>query len=159
MEKIIVGIADLKVSKEEGKIVTLGLGSCIGIVLHDRVNKITGMAHIMLPNSNQIRQNSNPAKFADTGIIKLLSEMMAIGAERKNIIAKIAGGANMFSTSSNSNLKIGEKNYESTLKVLKALKIPVINEDCGKNYGRTLEVEVLTGKVTVKTISHGNKTM
>ncbi len=157
MQRHIVGISDLKVSKEKGTIVTLGLGSCIGIVLYDRISKITGMVHIMLPSSKSIKNNSNPAKFADTGIAKLLAEMIILGADRKKLTAKIAGGASMFQASSSSSFNIGQQNYDATKKILKALKIPLISEDCGKNYGRTLEADVLTGEVIVKTIAHGTK--
>ena len=63
-----VGMADLNVCKSPDIITTLGLGSCIGIAVYDPVTKIGGLAHIMLPDSTQIRNNLNKAKFADTGI-------------------------------------------------------------------------------------------
>ncbi len=157
MNKIIVGISDLKVSKAPGMLVTFGLGSCIGIVLHDKKNKITGMVHIMLYDSKKVSNNSNPAKFADTGIKALLNKMIVEGADKRYILAKIAGGANMFSGSQKADLKIGENNYVATKKELSLLKIPIVGEDCGKNYGRTLEADVMTGEVLIKTIAHGTK--
>ncbi len=157
MNRIIVGISDLKVIKGEGVLVTFGLGSCIGIVLDDRKNKITGMVHIMLYDSKKVTNNKNYAKFADTGIKALLQEMLTLGANRKSVTAKIAGGANMFSVYQNTDFKIGEKNYKATVETLKELKIPILAEDCGKNYGRTLEADVETGKVVIKTIANGTK--
>ncbi len=159
MKRYIIGISDLKASNEEGTLVTFGLGSCIGIVLHDKINKVTGLVHIMLPDSKEILNNSNPAKFADTGINKLLEDMIILGANKGVITAKIAGGANMFAASQAKNLNIGERNYIATLKVLKELRIPILAEDCGKNYGRTLEVDVFTGVVNIKTISKGNSVL
>lgn len=82
-ELIKVGMADLKVIKHPGVLTTLGLGSCVGICLYDPVTKVTGMAHIMLPSSQSIRNNSNPAKFADTAFDLMLSEMIKLGAEKK----------------------------------------------------------------------------
>ncbi len=159
MNKYIVGISDLKASAKQGMIVTFGLGSCIGIVLHDRVNKITGMVHIMLYDSKKVANNKNPAKFADTGIKALLENMIVLGADKKYITAKIAGGANMFKGFQKIDLQIGEHNYIATVKQLKALRIPIVAEDCGKDYGRTLEADVETGNVLVKTIAHGTKNL
>lgn len=156
MQKYIVGISDMKSSKEAGVIVTFGLGSCIGIVLHDKTNKVTGMVHIMLPDSKKIKNNVNHAKFADTGIVKLLADMIVLGANRNNVTAKIAGGANMFQGSSKSNINVGEMNYAAVKNILKTLKIPVVAEDCGKDYGRTLEADILTGDCVIKTISKGS---
>ncbi len=155
----IVGISDMKADKNEGVIVTFGLGSCIGIVLYDKVNKVAGLVHVMLPDSTEVVNNSNHAKFADTGIKKLLETMLIMGANKKNITAKIAGGANMFTASQGKNLRIGEINYEAVRRNLRKLMIPIIAEDCGKNYGRTLEVDVASGVVNIKTISHGNSTL
>ena len=91
-----VGMADLKTAKAPDTLTTLGLGSCIGIALWDSTTKIGGLAHIMLPDSTKIRNNSNIAKFADTGIVELVRQMEALGVPRRRMVAKIAGGAKMF---------------------------------------------------------------
>ena len=88
-----VGMADLAVCVSPDSITTLGLGSCVGIALRDPVSKIGGLAHVMLPDSTQIRNNSNIPKFADTGIEELVRLVVKEGANRKNLVAKIAGGA------------------------------------------------------------------
>ena len=158
MNTIIVGMADLNVSKAPDILTTIGLGSCIGIVLYDLVNKIGGLAHVMLPDSKTITNNSNIAKFVDTAIVDMLEKMRKLGANRIHIKAKIIGGAQMFAVvSQNDKMKIGERNIESALKILKELNIPIIAQETGKNYGRTVEFDISTGNVLVKTIAHGNK--
>ena len=92
-QMIKVGMADLNICKSPNAITTLGLGSCIGIAIYDPVTKIGGLAHIMLPDSTKIRNNSNIAKFADTGIVELVNRMVRAGAGRTRMVAKIAGGA------------------------------------------------------------------
>lgn len=118
-----VGMADLNVTYSPGVLTTLGLGSCIGICLYDPSTKISGLAHIMLPYSTQIKNNSNKAKFADTGIIKLMDVMLKMGARRSSIISKIAGGAQMFSFNDSSDImRIGVRNISATKEVLKDRK-------------------------------------
>ena len=95
-EIIKVGMADLNVCISPDGITTLGLGSCVGIALRDPVTGIGGLAHIMLPDSTQIKDNSNIPKFADTGIEELVKRIVAAGGNRSRLVAKIAGGAQMF---------------------------------------------------------------
>lgn len=158
MNVIKIGMADLNIAKAPGLLTTLGLGSCVGIALFDKKNKIAGLVHIMLPSSEEIKNNSNKAKFADTGIELLLEKMINIGADKKNIKAKIAGGSQMFSFNSNNDvLKIGERNVIATKKKLKELNIPIVSEDTGGNYGRTIELNSEDGSLLVKTIGHGTQ--
>lgn len=157
---IIVGMADLNVVKAPICLTTLGLGSCVGICLYENINKVAGMAHVMLPDSTTIQNNSNIAKFADTAIVKLINDMVRLGARKELIKAKIAGGAQMFAfNSTNDNMRIGDRNIEATIKWLTQLKIPIIAMDTGSNYGRTIELYSDTGKLIVKTIGHGMKTI
>ncbi len=157
-QRIKVGMADLNVVMSPGILVSLGLGSCVGIALYDGHAKIAGLAHVMLPSSRAIKNNENKAKFADTAIFKLLEEMTVMGAKRERVKAKIAGGAQMFSTNANNHLlKIGERNIISSLDVLKKLEIPIIAKDIGGNYGRTVELYAETGVLIIKTIGHGTK--
>lgn len=148
-----VGMADLNICKAPDSITTLGLGSCVGIVLYDKRNKIAGLAHIMLPDSTQIRNNSNLAKFADTGIDQLMDKLKFAGADIKNLTAKIAGGAQMFSFSGSSDLtKVGDRNVEATVLKLEALRIPILASDTGKNYGRTIVFSPETGMLQIKAV-------
>ena len=92
-EKVIkVGMADLKTAKAPNTLTTLGLGSCIGLTLYDPVTKIGGLVHYMLPDSTKLKNNTNIAKFGDTGIRELLRQVLALGANQRRLVAKIAGG-------------------------------------------------------------------
>lgn len=158
MNIIKVGMADLNVLKEPGILTTLGLGSCVGVALFDKNNKVAGLAHIMLPSSKEIKNNSNKAKFADTAIDILICKMIELGANRRFITAKLAGGAQMFSfNSDNEVLKIGQRNVKATKEELKKHNIDIISEDTGGNYGRTIELNSEDGSLLVRTIGHGER--
>lgn len=153
-----VGMADMQSSRHPCVITTLGLGSCVGIVLYDPDRKVAGMAHIMLPSSLQARNNNNVAKFADTAIVRLVEDMVKLGANRKQIVAKLAGGAQMFSLSDASEImRIGFRNTIASKEELHKLEIPIIAEDTGGNYGRTIEISSDSGRLMIKTIGHGIK--
>lgn len=155
-EVIKVGMADLKIAKDPDVLTTLGLGSCVGIALYDPMTKIGGLAHIMLPDSTQIKNNENKAKFADTALDVLLQEMQNVGARKTRLIAKIAGGAHMFEFKNmNDMMCIGARNVAAVLQALEQKNIPVIAQDTGENYGRTIELETQNGILRVKTIGHG----
>lgn len=157
-ELIKVGMADLNVCKAPDVLTTLGLGSCIGICLYDARNKIAGMAHIMLPSSEAVKNNSNKAKFADTAVDVLISEMKSIGANVSFLECKIAGGAQMFAFSSGSDtMQVGVRNAEAVRNKMKSLGIKIKADDTGGNFGRTIELRAETGKLLIKTIGHGTK--
>lgn len=155
-----IGMADLNVCTAPDVLTTLGLGSCVGIVLYDSYSKTAGMVHIMLPDSTKIKNNENVAKFADTGIDALITKLAAIGASRNRLIAKIAGGAQMFAFSStNDMLRIGERNTEASKLKLQSLGINIVAEDTGLDYGRTIEFYPETGQLYVKSVGKPLKIM
>jgi len=157
-ELIKVGMADLNVCCPPKGITTLGLGSCVGVVLYDPVSKVAGLAHIMLPDSTKILNNENKAKFADTGIDLLVSNMKKLGANPNRLIAKIAGGAQMFSFMNNNEMmRVGERNVEATKAKLAELGIPIVAEDTGANYGRTIEFYPETGELKIKSVGRPEK--
>ncbi len=157
-EMIKVGMADLNVCVSPNAITTLGLGSCVGIVLYDPTKKIAGMVHIMLPDSTKILNNENKAKFADTGIDLLIRRMIESGADRRLLIAKIAGGAQMFAFGNNSDMmRIGERNVEATKLKLAQLGISIRAEDTGANYGRTIEFYPENGTLLIKSVGKERK--
>jgi chemotaxis protein CheD len=159
-EMIKVGMADLNICASPDAITTLGLGSCVGIVLYDPMVKIAGMVHIMLPDSTKILNNDNKAKFADTGIDLLIKRMVEFGADRRRFIAKIAGGAQMFAFSNNSDMmRIGERNVEATKWKLQSLGIPIKAEDTGAKYGRTIEFYPENGVLLIKSVGKDRKIM
>ena len=152
-EVIKVGMADLNVCKAPDVITTLGLGSCIGLVFYDPVSKVGGMVHYMLPDSTKVRNNSNIAKFADTGIDELLRRVIAAGANKGRLIAKIAGGARMFEVSGLSDVgNIGARNAEAAKAKLKHLGISLVAEDTGLNNGRTVELHCDNGEFYIKSV-------
>lgn len=153
-EKIIkVGMADLNVARNPDILTTLGLGSCVGIALYDSEIKVGGLAHIMLPDSTQIKNNSNKAKFADTAIMLLIKQMEQEGARKNRIVAKIAGGAHMFEFKNvDTMMRIGTRNVSAVIKILNEIHIPIVAQDTGDNYGRTVELHTSSGILRVKTI-------
>lgn len=159
MSKMIkVGMADLNICVSPDSITTLGLGSCVGIVLYDPTTKISGLVHIMLPDSTKIMNNENKAKFADTGIDTLIEMMEKIGADKKALAAKIAGGAQMFAFNNNNEMmRIGDRNVDATKKKLRQLGIHIISADTGANYGRTIEFHPETGDLHIRSVGRERK--
>lgn len=154
VEQIKVGIADYKVACSPSKIVTIGLGSCVGIALYDRTKKIGGLLHIMLPDSRQFSNITNPLKYPDLAIPIMLTNMEKMGARRGSLIAWIGGGACMFNFSDKSlMMDIGARNVKSVKEVLCSLSISIIGEDTGGNKGRTMLLDLERGKTYIKTIN------
>ena len=159
-ECIKVGMADLKVCISPDSVTTLGLGSCVGVAIRDKENKVGGLAHVMLPDSTAIRNNTNIYKFADTGITELVRLMEEKGAKRSRMVAKIAGGAQMFSFQNKSELvRVGDRNVEASKKKLKELGIPIIAEDTGDSYGRTVIFYPETGDFVIRAVGKEERTI
>lgn len=158
VKEIRVGIADLNTVVYPGKLITVGLGSCIGIAIYDRLNNLGGLAHIMLPDSTQFSNVTNPFKFADMAIPILIKKMEESGSNKRNMIAKIAGGASMFSFSDKSMvMDIGARNGVAVKNALAMVSIPIISEDIGGNKGRTIIFDTVNGVMQVKTVGLGIK--
>ena len=160
-EIIKVGMADLKTCKAPDGVITLGLGSCVGIALRDPVTGIGGLAHVMLPDSTAIHNgSSNIPKFADTGITQLVKEMVALGAVQSRLVAKLAGGATMFQFATKSDMmQIGQRNVEASKKKLAELNIPILAEDTGANYGRTVTFFPETGDFIIRAVGKSETTI
>ncbi len=148
-----IGIADLNVCKSPDAVTTLGLGSCVGVALYDKTTHTAGLVHVMLPDSTAIRNNTNVAKFADTGVPELVKMMEKQGVSKRNLVAKIAGGAKMFSFSDSSKVgNVGERNVEAVKAALKKEGIRIIAEDTGLDYGRTVEIYAENGEYHIKAV-------
>lgn len=143
------------------RLVTLGLGSCVGIALYDPVSRWGGLAHIMLPDSRQFQDHGNRAKFADLAIPDMLAEMLRRGARRSRLVARIAGGAQMFTSVDRhlSFLNIGQRNTAMVRQTLEGLGIPIAGADTGGNFGRTMIFDLATGQVHIRTIGRPLKTI
>jgi chemotaxis protein CheD len=158
INQVRVGIADLKVSLSPSVIITIGLGSCIGITFFDKSKGIGGLSHIMLPDSTLFATVNNPLKFADLAVPILLEDMIKLGATKNNLIAKIAGGASMFSFSDKSMIMdVGNRNIIAVKNILNKLAIPIVSEDTGGNKGRTILLDTATGVLQIKTVGVGIK--
>ena len=151
-ERVKVGIAELEVTADGAELTTSGLGSCIGVALHDERAGVAGLAHVMLPSAEEMA-DGNPAKFADTGTELLIEEMEAEGARRRDIQAKIAGGSDMLDFSE-SGAGIGRRNAESVRETLAAHDVDVA-ADVGGDHGRSLRFESRTGALEVKSANEG----
>ena len=152
---IAVGISDYKISKSPDTLVTYALGSCVGIALYDPKARVGGLLHIMLPSSSMRSDGTidDRMKYADTAIPDLVSDLESKGANRKSIIAKIMGGANMFNMHGTTFVEtIGERNVAATKNELNHYGIPLVAEDVGANYGRTVYFTLEDGKVRVQSL-------
>ena len=152
-----VGMADVVSASAPAKLITLGLGSCIGLVIYDEVAKVAAMAHIMLPESRGGAEPGKPGKFADLAVPFLLEELLKKHAQRDRLKAKYAGGAQMFSNigSGADFLAVGARNATETSAFLNKLKIKVIASDTGGNKGRTVEFNTETWMLSVKVLGKG----
>lgn len=158
MEIIKVGMADLNVTTSPNRLRTTGLGSCVGVTLYDPIKHLIGMAHVMLPSSELARGPINVAKFADTAIPELIRKLEELGALRSRLVAKMAGGAQMFAFATQSDLmRIGSRNVEACEGQLKKFQIPIVSQDTGGNVGRTIEIDSLSGILYVRTVNQGEK--
>ena len=157
-ELIKVGMADYKVGRAPATLISYGLGSCIGVSLYDPVAKVGGLLHLMLPDSKQSKASENPAKFADTGMPLLLKDVLALGASKTRLVAKMAGGAQMFAFAKATDImRVGARNAEAVKMHLKTMGIRLLAEDTGANYGRTVQINLENGVYTVKTMVKGEK--
>ncbi len=154
-----VGISDMNIVQTPDVIRTSGLGSCVGVVIYDARNGIGGLAHIMLPDSSLAKQkNIHVAKYADTALPTLIERMLANGAGMESLQAKMAGGAQMFMLPGQSDsLRIGPRNVEACLTLLENYKIPLLAQDTGGNFGRTIEISSLSGVLSIRSVQFGIK--
>lgn len=157
-ETIKVGMADLNTCSSPDNLITYGLGSCVGVALWDSTTKIGGLLHLMLPSSVEIKNShANVAKFADTGIDELISQMQRKGANRNRLKAKLAGGSTMFQVSGKENvMNVGTRNIAAAKTKLNELRIPIVSEDVGGNFGRTVTFYAENGEFHIKAVGKTN---
>ncbi len=147
----VVGVAEMKVSRAPGDvIVTYSLGSCIGVTMYDPRVRVGGLIHCMLPFStiDPAKAKAKPEMFTDTGVAALLSALFEMGAEKKNLIVKVAGASKLLD--SNGVFKIGERNVVVLKKVLEKNAIPIAAEDVGGTVARTMFLYMGTGQTVLK---------
>jgi chemotaxis protein CheD len=153
-----VGIGEFRVAAAPGTLVTRGLGSCVGVILHDAEVRLGGLAHVMLPNSQDFTSFNNPYKFADLAIPAIVAQMRARGA--RELRARLVGGARMFANGvTRAGFDIGDRNVAQARVILNAFAVPVVAEDVGGSIGRTVMLDLSLGRVTVRTAGRGERTL
>lgn len=155
MNETKVGIGDYAVRKGSGIISTYGLGSCVAVTLYDRIAKVGGLLHALLPEAAYYGNRGNPAKYVDTGLQLLLRDVRKLGGNPRRLEAKLFGGAHMFTNVTSEKLMIGKRNVEVAKRELKKLGIKLVAEDTGGKGGRTVYLDVATGKVRMRRVSNG----
>lgn len=156
MSEIRVRVADYAVSAAPDVLVTIGLGSCVAISLHDPVAGVGGLAHILLPSEAMSRERENRAKFAGTAVPLLIEHMLTLGARHARLQAKLAGGAAMFAALVTSQtLQMGERNVIACRAALQAAGVPVVGQDVGGDFGRSVYFNVADGVMRVRSVRRG----
>jgi chemotaxis protein CheD len=159
VSEIRVNVADFAVATE-GSIVTIGLGSCVAITLYDRVTRVGGLAHVLLPGQAMSRDRTKPGKFPERAIPLMLEQMRALGAKDENVQAKIAGGASMFTNlTPPGGIYIGDRNVKAVREVLAAFRVPIVGEDTGSDYGRSVYLFLADGRVEVRSLRRGDSVL
>jgi chemotaxis protein CheD len=157
VEEIVVDIADFAVASGDAVLVTAGLGSCVAVAIHDPSTGIAGLAHILLPSAGFGPPSIHPAKYADTGVALLAEEMRRRGGAQHRMVARLAGGARMFAALLSSGINMGQRNIDATRKALYRLNIPVVADDVGGEYGRSVRFVAATGALTVRSLMGGDR--
>jgi chemotaxis protein CheD len=158
--EIVVRVADLRVGRKGDVLVTVGLGSCIAILLHDAAAFVGGLAHVLLPSPALSRRDANPGKFPQSAVPHLVELMAREGASPRRITARLAGGASMFaSLAPPGTIQMGERNVVASRQALNGMGIPLIGEAVGGDFGRTVRLYVESGRVEVSSVAHGVQTL
>ncbi len=152
-KETIVKVADWAAERGEGVLVTLGLGSCVAIMLHDPQACAGAMAHVLLPSRRLARDSSSPAKFPETAVPFLVERLRALGADPRRLVAKLAGGASMFAQlMTPGSVQMGERNVVAARNALRAASIPIVREAVGGERGRSVRFHVKDGRVEIRSV-------
>jgi chemotaxis protein CheD len=158
--EIIVKVADFRSGTGNDILVTIGLGSCVGIVLYDAAAHVGGLAHVLLPSPALGRPDSNPAKFPQTAVPLLLEQMGQHGASIRRISARLIGGASMFNgLGAPGTIQMGERNVVASRQALHQHGVAIVGEATGGDFGRTVRLWVADGRVEVSSVAHGVQTL
>lgn len=149
----VVRVAEWAAERGDAVLVTLGLGSCVAIMLHDPGACAGAMAHILLPSRSLARDTSNPAKFPETAVPLLVERLAALGADPRRLVAKLAGGASMFAQLMLPGaVQMGERNVVAAREALRRAGIPVAREAVGGSAGRSVRFAVADGRVEIRSV-------
>jgi chemotaxis protein CheD len=160
MTTLRVKVADFAVGRNGDTVIaTVGLGSCVAIALYDPVSRVGGLAHVLLPNESMARDRSNRAKFPSAAVPLLLTAMKGLGVNG-GISARLVGGASMFaSLLPTGGVNIGERNVAASRVALAAAGVPVLAEDVGGDYGRSVYFHLGDGRIEVHSLRTGRRVL
>ncbi len=157
--EIQVAIADCAVACDDARLVTIGLGSCVAIALHAPADRAGGLAHIMLPNAVLSTDHSRPGKFAGSAVPHMLEQLRGLGV-MGNVEARLVGGASMFEQLlPMGSVPLGARNVVAARAACAAAGIPVVAEDTGGGHGRSVYFDVEDGRMLVRSVAHGDRTL
>lgn len=156
-----VRVAELVVRSAPAVLDALGLGSCVAVMLHDSEARVGGLAHVLLPTPGHgERDGAQPGRYAQTAVPALLDAVLAAGASRHRVVARLVGGATMFANLTAPGLiAVGERNTVAARRALDALGLPLTAEAVGGDYGRSVRFDLTAGTVTVRSVRHGTVTL
>jgi len=153
VKEVIVKVADWAAERGDGVLVTLGLGSCVAIMLHDPQTQAGAMAHVLLPSTSLTRDFTNKAKFPETAVPLLIERLKVLGADPRRLVAKLAGGASMFSQLvTPGTIQMGERNVLASRSALRAAAIPIVRESVGGDRGRSVRFYIDDGRVVIRSV-------
>lgn len=153
MKETVVKVAEWAAERGEGVLVTLGLGSCVAIMLYDAESRAGAMAHVLLPSISLARDTSNRAKFPETAVPLLIERLKALGADPRRLSAKLAGGASMFSQLATvGTIQMGERNVLAARSALRGAGIPIVREAVGGERGRSVRFYLKDGRVEIRSV-------
>jgi chemotaxis protein CheD len=155
-----VKVADFAVGRDGDTVIaTVGLGSCVAIALYDPATQVGGLVHVLLPNESMARDRSNRAKFPSAAVPMLLAEMKGLGCN-PGVGARLVGGASMFgSLLPTGGVNIGERNVAASRAALAAAGVPVLGEDVGGDYGRSVYFHLADGRLEVHSLKAGRRVL
>lgn len=157
--EIAVPIAGCEVALDDARLITIGLGSCVAIALHAPTHRAGGLAHIMLPHPALSTDHTRPGKFAGTAVPHMLEQLRALGVTG-HIEARLVGGASMFEQLLPvGSVPLGARNVVAARAACAAAGIPVVAEDTGGGHGRSVYFEVTDGRLLVRSVAHGDRTL
>ncbi|MGE5803826.1 MAG: chemotaxis protein CheD [Gemmatimonadota bacterium] len=153
MKEVIVKVADWAAERGAAVLVTLGVGSCVAIMLYDPQANAAAMAHVLLPSTRLARDTTNHAKFPETAVPLLVDRLTRLGADPRRIVAKLAGGASMFTQLvTPGTIQMGERNVLASRNALRAADIPILRESVGGERGRSIRFYVQDGRVEIRSV-------
>ena len=146
-------MADWAADQGASDLLTLGLGSCVAIMLYDPEARAGGMAHVLLPSRSLARDATNPAKFPETAVPLLVQRMTQMGADQRRLVAKLAGGASMFAAlMTPGTIQMGERNVVASRNALRDAAIPIVAEAVGGGQGRSVRFHLADGSIEIRTV-------